>query len=124
MKPEEGFIGKSLNLTLMSDSNTIEIRSRGHPSLEGERKPKRQTCIKKMEGTIILNLGAKTRINDVMEMEEHVFVVRFIGRKIYGRCLKEWTKENFEPVVGYPPHIMSLEKRLVSLGFQIGGWGK
>jgi hypothetical protein len=40
-KPEEGFIGKSLDFTLMSGSTTVEVRSQGHPSLEGERRPKK-----------------------------------------------------------------------------------
>jgi hypothetical protein len=39
-----------------------------------------------------------------------VVVSQFPGRKMNKDCLKEWTKENFEPVVGYPPYIMTLAK--------------
>jgi hypothetical protein len=37
MKPKEGFIGRSLDLTLMSHCTIVEIRSQGNPTMEGER---------------------------------------------------------------------------------------
>jgi hypothetical protein len=46
-KPKEGFIGKYLDLSLMSGSTIVEVGSQGNPSLEGERRPKKQKCIKK-----------------------------------------------------------------------------
>jgi hypothetical protein len=57
-----------------------------------------------------MNLGAKTMLNGVMELEERTVVGRFPEKKMNRDSLKEWTKVNFEPMVEYPPCIITLAK--------------
>jgi hypothetical protein len=59
-----------------------------------------------MEELVSLHLGAKTRLSDVMELEERAIVGRFLGWKMNGESLKEWTKTDFELVVKYHPYII------------------
>jgi len=52
--------------------------------------------------------GFKTKLNNVLELEEKEIVGRFPSKNISYECLKDYTRLNFEPLVGYTPHIMTL----------------
>jgi hypothetical protein len=108
--PKEGFIRKSLDFPLMSVSTIVAIVSQGNPSLKGERRSNKWKCIKKLEVFVSLSLGEKIDLNNVLELEKHVVVIWFTSRKMNRESLKEWNKVNFEPFVGYLPHIMTLVK--------------
>jgi hypothetical protein len=56
-----------------------------------------------MPKPISLNLGSKTRLNNVLELEEKVVVGRFPRKNMSCECLKDWMRLNFEPLVGYAP---------------------
>jgi hypothetical protein len=45
-------------------------------------KPKQCKCIKKGQERINLNLGGKTRLNDIMEMGDQALVGRFIFKRM------------------------------------------
>jgi hypothetical protein len=105
-----GFIGNLLDLNLMTGSTMVEEGSLGKPYLEGESKSKQIKCIKKILELVRLKLGIKTRLNDVMELEELVVIGLFPRREMSCNCFKHWKRFNFEPLVGYFTCIMTLEK--------------
>jgi hypothetical protein len=88
-----GFIGKHLEINLMSDS-TMEVGKVGKPLLEGKHKTKRRKCIKKKSESISINLNFKTRLSNVMEPEEMV-VSRFPGKKMSYEYFKGLEKVKF-----------------------------
>lgn len=108
VRQETRLIGKYLDNSLMSGSVTMEARSLGKPSLEGEHKTDRRKCIKKMPKPI--SLGSKTRLNNAMELEEKAVIGHFPGKKMSCEYLKDWTRLNFEPLMGYVPCIMTMER--------------
>jgi hypothetical protein len=65
---------KYLDLSFMTSSTIFEERNQWNPCLEGERRLKKQKCIKNMEEMVSLKLRAKTRLNDLMELEEWVVI--------------------------------------------------
>jgi hypothetical protein len=59
---------------------------------------------------VSINLGSKTRLNNVIELEKKVVVGHFLGRNMSCECLKDYTRLNFEPLVGYVPCTITMEK--------------
>jgi hypothetical protein len=86
---ETRFIGKHLDISLMSGSTIVEAWILGKPLLEGERKKIRRKCIKKMLEPVSISLGSKTRLNNVMELEERLIVGHFPRKKMSCECLKD-----------------------------------
>jgi len=96
---------KLLSGTPSSDSEVVEILSH-----EGSRNPKRHNCIKKTQEVVNVNLGGKTKLNDIMEMGERVLLGCFPSKRMSNEELKNWTKINFKPVVGGSSRTLILEK--------------
>jgi hypothetical protein len=61
------------------------------------------------------------RLNKIMEMLDLELVGRFLARWVNSDTLKEWKKENFEPIVGLFPRSLTLVKGRVVWIFKFMG---
>jgi hypothetical protein len=56
-----------------------------------------------MQDLLNMPMGENTRLNDIVNMADLALVGQYLGRIMNNVSLKEWTKENFEHVVGRFP---------------------
>jgi hypothetical protein len=108
-----------LDLKPLSGAPSLYLEVVGILSQEGSRNPKRHKCIKKTHEAIILNLSGKTKLNGIMEMGDRVLVGCFPRKRMSSEELKNWTKFNFEPVVGASPCTLILVKEWLVWVFRL-----
>jgi hypothetical protein len=66
----------------MSGSTTIEVERRNPHWKDNRKKRERRNFIKKILDLVSISLGSKTRLNNVVELEDKAIIGQFLRYKM------------------------------------------